>query len=68
MTFTPPNNILRTSDGIELELTSTVPKSKLMPTEQYTYKYLNGLLKGGSINYSEEEIKKQLTNYWKEIK
>lgn len=64
MTFTPPNKILRTSDETELEYNGLIKTNPI----QYTYKYLNGILKGLTVNYQEDEIKKQLKNYWKEIK
>jgi len=67
MTFTPPNKILRTSDDITLEFMGVIPKTKLN-AEQYAYKYVDGIMAGFTINYTEDEIKKQLKNYWKEVK
>lgn len=60
-TYIPPNNIHRTSDEIDLKLVETVKtKTEIL----YSYKYLNGLLKNKTISYTENEIKKQLNNYW----
>lgn len=59
MTF-PPNKILRLSDDVLL----TFDKALKTTPIQYQYIYNNGILKDKSITYTEEEIKKQLKNYW----
>lgn len=59
MTF-PPNKILRLSDDVLL----TYDKPLKTTPIQYQYIYDNGILKGKSISYTEDEIKKQLNNYW----
>ena len=42
------------------------PKSIKQQVELYTYKYLNGILKDSTVDYTEDEIVKQLKNYWRE--
>lgn len=59
MTF-PPNKILRLSDDVLL----TFDKALKTTPIQYQYIYNNGILKDKSISYTEDEIKKQLKNYW----
>ena len=52
MTF-PPNKILRLSDDVLL----TFDKALKTTPIQYQYIYNNGILKGKSISYTEDEIK-----------
>lgn len=63
MTFTPPNKILKTSCGSEMKLEGQTKDKTL-----YVYRYLNGILKDTTVTITEEEIKKQLGNYWKILK
>jgi len=49
-----------------LVLVAKKPKSIKQQVELYTYKYLNGILKDSTVDYTEDEIVKQLKNYWRE--
>ncbi len=64
MSFTPPNKILKTSCGTEMEFQGMGKKDKTL----FVYEYLNGILKNQTVEVTEGEIIKQLTNYWRIIK
>lgn len=64
MSFTPPNKILKSSCGTEMEFKGMGKKDKTL----FVYGYLNGILKNKTVELTEDEIKKQLTNYWKILK
>ena len=61
-----PTRIHRLSDSVDLVLVAKKPKSIKQQVELYTYKYLNGILKDSTVDYTEDEIVKQLKNYWRE--
>jgi len=62
--FKPPLKIEITSDGSILEY-----KGKLVinTITYYTYEYLNSVKKGRTVEYSQEYITQQLSNYFKSI-
>jgi hypothetical protein len=65
MEFKPPIQISITSDNTELTFVGLVAKT--VP-QLYEYKYTKGILKKDTtVKISEDEIKKQLTNYWRII-
>ena len=62
-TFIPPNKILISSDGSELDYIGYNPKDNL-----YTYEYTKGETKvGRQIRWTKEYIEVQLKNYFKSI-
>ena len=61
MDFKPPINIAITSDDSEVTF---VRKEK----EMYVYRYTKGILKEGTeVKWTQAEIEKQLTNYFKVV-
>ncbi len=63
MSFQPPNKILKKSCGTEMEFQGMSKKDKTL----FVYEYLNGILRKQTVELTEDEIKKQLTNYWRVI-
>ena len=59
--FIPPLNIHRSSDEVDMVFVGEVKNAS---GKLYQYKYLNGLLKNNTVEYSEQEMLKQLSNYW----
>lgn len=71
MTFTPPNKILILSDDSEIEFIKTEIKSK---EKVYVYKFINSLSnenftkKDMRVGFTEIELRKNLSNYFKIVK
>lgn len=68
MPFKPPQKIKITSCGSILELDQVLPKNNTRPEPVYVYKYKKSMaLKGKTVEYKEEYITKQLTNYFRDV-
>jgi hypothetical protein len=61
-----PIRIHRLSDSVELVYIGVKAKSKNQQLDLHTYKYTNGILKDTLVDYTLEEINRQLNNYWRE--
>lgn len=65
MEFKPPINIAITSDDSEVTFVGVSLKSN---PQLYEYKYTKGIEKiGTSVKWTQAEIEKQLTNYFKVV-
>ena len=69
--MTIPKHLLITSGSNELEFVKTIPQNKVQKETMYVYKYskvgsLSNKL-GTEISFNEFELKKHLSNYFKEI-
>lgn len=64
MPFTPPKNILVTTDNNQLELIKTI-KDKKTNEFSYLYRFSVSVTKlGVEVNFSEMELKRQLNNFF----
>lgn len=66
--FLPPKKIHITSDDTVIEFVQHLPKNKNQKSDMYRYRYIKSIMNlGGEIDFSEEYLKIQLTNYFKAL-
>ena len=69
MPFKPPEKLLVESDDSELLLIKTIPKDKNKKEDTYQYKFTKSITKENTIfEMTEVELKRNLKNFFKEIK
>ncbi len=66
--FIPPQKIHITSDDTIVEFIQVIPKSKIQKVDMYRYRYIQSRVRlGAEIDFTEENLKVQLTNYFKPL-
>lgn len=69
MPFTIPKKLLITSDDSEIKLVKTIPKDKNRKEETYLYEFTKSITKENTqFEMTEQQLKNNLKNFFKEIK